>query len=159
MRCTPLVAFIMLLAACNPAQDAATNETAVQLAPGGEAAGAASASDSPQGTDAGEDAGPSPEELALVNTAWRVSGEDGAIYTTFFDPEGKYRDLKNGEPWHDGTWERVDDGRLCFTPSDEDRTPACWALGKHRKNGTMRVTSEEGREVMLQQITYLAPAE
>lgn len=159
MRSTPLVASILLLAACNSPDEAATNEIAAEV-DGGIAEGEAAADGAAAPDEATkDDAEPSPEELAMVNTAWRVIGEDGAIYTTFFDPDGHYRDIRNGEPWHDGGWERIDDQRLCFTPSDEALAGACWRLGKHKKNGTMRVTSEEGREVLLQQVTYLAPAD
>lgn len=149
MRIIPLLAYVLVLAGCNAPAD----QPAEESTPAAEAtaeADAAEAAESPEAT-------PTPEELALVNTAWRVTGEDGAIYTTFFDAEGAYRDTKNGDPWADGAWERLADGRLCFEPSDEGRTGACWTLGKHKKDGTMRVTDDSGREVLLQQVTYLAP--
>lgn len=158
MRITPLIASTLLLAACNPPQDGTANEISLGADASNEAGGGEDqGQQAPDAEQADEAAQPSGDELAMANTAWRVTGEDGAIYTTFLDPEGQYRDMKNGEPWADGTWERLADGRLCFTPSDETRAGECWTLGKHKKNGTMRITSDSGRETLLQQVTYLAP--
>ncbi|MEE1876577.1 hypothetical protein [Altererythrobacter litoralis] len=150
MRHIPLFACILLLAGCNPPQDTAGNEAAASPSPAEEAvADAVGAAETPVPK-------PSTADIAMANTAWRVTGEEGAIYTTFLDPDGRYRDLKNGDPWQEGTWERLADGRLCFTPEDETRSGACWTLGKESDEGTMRVTSDAGREVELQQVTYIA---
>jgi hypothetical protein len=159
MRITMLFASILLLAGCNQPQEQGSDETA-EVTPAQEADGEAGDTAPATGVDAEPtpDATPTPEELAMTGTAWRVVGEDGAIYTTFLDAEGEYRDMKNGDPWAEGTWERLADGRLCFTPSDEDRAGGCWSLGKHNTDGSMRVTSDAGREIELQQVTYLAPA-
>ena len=149
MRMSPLLASVLLLAGCNPPPEEAAGESAPAAA-AASAAGDATSSESPA-------ASPTPEQLALVNTAWRVSGEDGATYTTMFDADGQYRDLKNGEPWQQGGWERLADGRLCFEPSDETRAGACWTLGEEKQDGKMRARSDTGREIELQQVTYIAP--
>lgn len=162
MRIQPvLAATLMLLASCTPPQDTGDPAGGADGGPQGGNAGSApdggsegSASDS----EAEAPAEPSANDLAMINTAWRVTGEDGAVYTTYFDPEGRYRDTKNGEPWHEGAWERLADGRLCFTPDDQDRSGACWALGERKADGTMRARRDDGREIELQQVTYLAPA-
>ena len=36
---------------------------------------------------------------AFSSTAWRAIAEDGARYVTEIDPDGTYRDLRNGDPW------------------------------------------------------------
>ena len=118
--------------------------------------GESSASPSDAAAAANDDAA-SEEDMVLPSSAWRVTGEDGAIYTTFFDADGLYRDMKNGDAWADGAWERLGDGRVCFTPSEESRAGACWSLGRESREGTMRVTSDDGREVELQRVTYIAP--
>lgn len=98
-------------------------------------------------------------QLALAETAWRVIGEDGAIYTTLLDADGTYRDLRNGDALQSGEWERKEDGRLCFTPEAEDRSGECWELGEQDKDGKLRATDSNDRAVELRQVTYIAPAE
>lgn len=160
MRIIPLLASILLLAGCNPPQEQATSEAGTEPDAAADAApGEEQGAEVTETQDAPDESAPADDEMALSNTAWRVTGEDGAIYTTFFDGDGQYRDMKNGEPWQDGTWEQLADGRLCFTPSDENRAGSCWSLGKRKKDGTMRVTSDEGREVMVTQVTYIAPVD
>lgn len=113
---------------------------------------------SPDAAATDEAAGP-PEDadrVALANTAWRVQGEDGAIYTTYLDADGTYRDFKNGESLQEGSWEEVSEGRLCFTPADEERTGECWSNERQEKDGTMRTTSDSERTVELRQVTYVA---
>lgn len=168
MRVSIWLACAFLLSSCSGAQDGATNETSM-AAPedavdaseaGGEATEpvAEDSSASPSDAEASaNDDDASEEAMVLPSSAWRVTGEDGAIYTTFFDADGLYRDMKNGEAWADGAWERLGDGRVCFTPSDESRAGACWSLGRESREGTMRVTSDDGREVELQRVTYIAP--
>lgn len=98
------------------------------------------------------------EEMAtMAETAWRVLGEDGAVYTTFFDANGLYRDFKNGEALQSGSWEERDDGKLCFTPEEEDRIGECWELGKVDRDGMMKPVSDAGKTIELRQVTYMAP--
>lgn len=156
MRINPLLASLVLLVGCGAPQDGAGNEVAITSgetdevsANGGEATVEPAEQETPVAT-----AGAS--GVALANSAWRVSGEDGAIYTSFLDADGGYRDLKNGDPWQDGTWERLADGRLCFMPSDEGRAGDCWTLGKEKADGALPATSDAGRKVRLQRVTYIA---
>lgn len=164
MRASVLLFCTLLVAACSGGDESSTNET--DSATGEEAAASADAAPSEAETtpsesqsEAGGDASTSVEDMTLPQTAWRATGEDGAIYTTFFDPDGVYRDMKNGELWGDGTWERLPDGRVCFTPAEEGRSGDCWSLGRETRDGTMRVTRDDGREVELLRVTYIAPLE
>ena len=92
----------------------------------------------------------------MSGTAWRTVGEDGAILSTFLDADGRFRDFRNGDPMQEGSWDQPQEGRLCFTPEAEDRLGECWTLGKLRKNGEMRATSDTGLEIKLRQIAYVA---
>jgi hypothetical protein len=147
----PVLASSAVLMGCNPQPS------------GNEAATIAAAT--PDGTEAPVDAAStdvSPMQggfLDMAETAWRVTGEDGAIYTSFLDPDGAYRDFKNGDLWQTGQWKRVGDGRLCFTPDDEERSGECWTNDPPVDGGTMRTTSDTGRTVELRQVAYIAPAE
>ena len=40
----------------------------------------------------------------FAETAWRITSEDGARYTTYLDRDGSYRDLRNGDLWQEGQW-------------------------------------------------------
>ena len=142
MRSIPVLALALTLAACAGSEEADP--------PAAEQANA----DAPQQPAEEKD-----ESVRMAETAWRVVGEDGAIYTTFFDPGGVYRDFKNGEPLQSGTWERREDGRLCFTPESEELGGECWTNDELDTDGTMRTTSDSGRTIELRQVTYIAPAE
>lgn len=95
----------------------------------------------------------------MARTGWRVQGEDGSIYTTFFDAGGVYRDFKNGEPIQEGTWEERLDGKLCFTPSADGRIGECWELAPVDIDGMMKPVSDAGKTIELRQVTYIAPSE
>ncbi len=109
-------------------------------------------------TEAGAAQGQSGPLLDMTGTGWRVTGEDGSIYTSFLDPDGNYRDFRNGTLWQTGTWERRGDGRLCFTPDDEDRVGECWTNDPPIDDGTMLTTNDAGRTIELLRVTYI-PAE
>lgn len=96
---------------------------------------------------------------SMSQTAWRVIGEDGAVYTTFFDASGSYRDFKNGGPVQSGSWIERTDGQLCFTPEDDARIGDCWKLNMVSKEGIMKPVSDAGKTIELRQVTYIAPAE
>ena len=106
------------------------------------------------------------EEQALsefAETAWRVTAEDGARYVTYIDPDGTYRDLRNGNLWQQGSWtfdKAPDDGGdsdlLCFTPDAEDARERCWEPGRLQDNELV-VTSGGARRVSLEKVTYEAP--
>lgn len=94
----------------------------------------------------------------MAETAWRVRGEDGAIYTTYFDADATYRDFKNSVRLQEGTWQALsDENKLCFTPSQEGHIGECWALAPLSSKGIMQPTSDGGRTIELRQVTYIAP--
>jgi len=111
--------------------------------------------------DSAEAATPTPEPPALPNefsrTAWRVRGEEGALYTTFLDPGGRYRDLRNGDPWQKGAWEYDAQERICFTPDAESSLGQCWRPERMDPSGQMIVTSSSGRRVRLESAEYRPP--
>ncbi|MEP2735508.1 MAG: hypothetical protein ABJP34_04345 [Erythrobacter sp.] len=146
-----LAAAAVLLAACSQPQS--SEEPANEQADNSETAGDADGNTGAKAPDA-------PVEMpVMTQTGWRVQGEDGSVYTTFFDADGTYRDFKNGEPMQAGTWEERVDGNLCFTPSTEGRIGECWALAPVDMDGMMKPVSDAGKSVELRQVTYIAPAE
>ena len=154
------MAALAVLAACSP--DTPENEVAAGSALEVAEAGAASAESEGPALN-GEDL---PSDFA--RTAWRVEDEDGARYTTYLDEGGVYRDLRNGDPWHSGSWEVDEDGRLCLTPEtddtastdagEEDTAPrTCWTPRGMDGDGGMIVQASSGKRVRLQQVDYRAP--
>lgn len=106
----------------------------------------------PESTPSGQ---PAPDVFAA--TAWRATAEDGARYTTYLDPEGSYRDFRNGDPWQEGTWEHVDaeGGRvLCFTPDAEAGIERCWEPGRMRGD-TMEAQGDSGVKIELERVEYV----
>uniref|UniRef100_UPI0035C851FC hypothetical protein n=1 Tax=Qipengyuania sp. TaxID=2004515 RepID=UPI0035C851FC len=79
----------------------------------------------------------------LTGTAWRASGADGGSYTTFLDADGRYRDVKNGEPFHDGAWDRRADGSICFLPDGTEAQRRCWTPDGMTDEGNMVVVGGE----------------
>ena len=104
----------------------------------------------------GDSEGPRP---MLEHSAWRSAGEDGATYATFLDGEGRYRDMRNGEPRQEGSWEVREDGAVCFLPDGDNVRGDCWNLGRLRKNGSLVATGQDGQRIELHQIDYQAPEE
>ena len=90
-------------------------------------------------------------------TAWRSIAEDGARYTTYFDPGGRYRDLRNGDPWQEGAWTLNDvEGRqLCFTPDGENAQQTCWEPGA--MDGEALFASNGTQRIRLKRVDYSAP--
>ena len=130
------------LTACSSSNDsAASDSNAPQDA-------SASATNSSSGT-------PLPSDF--TGTAWRVDGTDGARYTTYLDPEGRYRDWRDGQPWATGTWENGDDGSLCFTPDGDNVLRRCWQPNSMTADGTMTATAEDGHQIELTQVDYSPP--
>lgn len=106
----------------------------------------------PESTPSGQ---PAPDVFAA--TAWRATAEDGARYTTYLDPEGTYRDFRNGDPWQEGTWEHADaeGGRvLCFTPDAENGIERCWEPGRMRGD-TMEAQGDSGVKIELERVEYV----
>lgn len=92
-----------------------------------------------------------------TRTAWRVIGEDGARYVTYLDEDGRYRDLRNGEPYQEGEWEFGVDDRLCFTPDDEAALGECWEPERMSLDDELIMESDDGQRIQLSKITYRPP--
>ena len=93
----------------------------------------------------------------FTGTAWRVDGTDGARYTTYLDPQGRYRDWRDGQPWATGTWENGSDGSLCFTPDGDNVLRRCWQPDSMTADGTMTATAEDGHQIELTDVDYSPP--
>ena len=153
---------LVLLAACSP--DTPENEIA-----GGQTFKTVEA-----GATGGEDTGSALNDEDLPNdfarTAWRIEDDEGAIYTTFLDDGGRYRDFRNGDLWHVGSWEVDDEGRLCLSPEQDaagresgaddaqgSQTSFCWTPRGMDGDGGMIIKASSGKRVRLQQVDYEAP--
>jgi hypothetical protein len=99
----------------------------------------------------------SPESLAMAETAWLSVGEDGSVYTTYLDPDGKYRDTSNGEVVYAGEWDQNTQGQLCFNPDKGEGV--CWAHKSPGLNGVMRAKHPDGHAIELKRIAYVPPEE
>ena len=139
MRAIPFLIPMMLLASCSAPPEGGDSVEE-------EAAGAGQTASDSSGSD-----------IVFAESGWLVVGEDGAVYTTMLDPDGTYRDFRDGEALDTGTWQKRDDGELCFTPAKEGRTGECWALGKLEEGGTVRATADSGLETILTRVAYNAP--
>lgn len=145
----PLIS-ALILAACSPADTGNESNEAAPIA-------ADDAADVAEPTPVATPANGPANGPDLARTAWRAIAADGAVYTTYLDEGGLYRDFRNGDPWRDGHWSRNDEGRLCFTPTDENLAGDCWKLKKPNNNGVMRATNNANLSIRLQQVTYIAP--
>ncbi len=130
------------LAACAPAEDSGSD-------------GADTASETPSNSSAPTAAS---NDAPMAKTGWVAIGADGAVYTTFFDPDGTYRDFRNGDPVQQGSWERREDARLCLIPAGEQVRGECWSTGAVDDEGNMRTVDGTGRAIELRRVTYIAPA-
>ena len=93
-------------------------------------------------------------------TAWHVEGDNGTRYVTFFDPGGRYRDWRDGEPWQEGAWDRREDGSICFLPDGTESQRRCWQPDHMSDADRMVVIGgEEGARVELIRADYIAPPE
>lgn len=102
------------------------------------------------------DAEQSARNLVMAESAWLSVSENGEVYTTFLDPDGRYRDLNAGELAFAGRWEQDADGQLCFAP---DRGKAqCWEHDVPGADGTMRASNPAGRSIALKRVAYTPPA-
>jgi hypothetical protein len=135
-----------LLAACSDGtEQSAAPETPQQ---------AVLSSGAPEATPTSE---PPPLPNEFSRTAWRARDESGALYTTFLDPGGRYRDLRNGDLWQQGAWEYDEEDRICFTPDAEDSLDQCWRPERMDESGRMIATSDSGRRVQLESVEYRRP--
>ena len=141
---------IFALVACEPAEETAPPGPAPQAM----ASDPADADKTEREQPADTQGGPRP---MLLRSAWRAEGEEGAIYATYFDEEGRYRDLKNGELSQEGEWEIREDGAICFLPDGDNVRGDCWGMGPADSDGTIIVTHSSGRRIELERIDYKPP--
>lgn len=97
------------------------------------------------------------ERIALSGTAWLTVSRRGYVYQTFIDPDGRYRDYRDGALAFTGAWRENSERELCFSP--DDGGGRCWSFGGPQPDGSLRVADEDGREIILRRITYSPPAE
>ncbi|MXO86667.1 hypothetical protein GRI38_11590 [Altererythrobacter aurantiacus] len=108
----------------------------------------------------GQNAAPVEEAESVTqfqNTAWRSISEDGARFTTYFDPDGTYRDLRNGDPYQTGTWEFSDGETLCFFPEEEGNRGDCWNTGALRGDTLSATRVRDEFRIELERVDYAAP--
>lgn len=109
--------------------------------------------------EAGEEAEKESAPEGFAETAWRVTAENGARYATYFDVEGRYRDLRNGDLWQEGDWTYSDGPsgkQLCMTPNEENGVESCWQPGRV-DDDTMFATGPGDRRIELTRVNYQAP--
>ena len=109
--------------------------------------------------ETGEEAGEESAPEGFAETAWRVTSENGARYATYFDAEGRYRDLRNGDAWQEGDWTYSDGPsgkQLCMTPDEENGVETCWQPGRV-DDDTMFATGPGDRRIKLTRVNYQAP--
>ena len=94
----------------------------------------------------------------FAETAWRITSEDGARYTTYLDRDGSYRDLRNGDLWQKGQWtfNATGDERLCFIPDEEYGVERCWKP-ESMTDDLMDATGPQDRRIELQRVDYRLP--
>ena len=155
------LAVLTLTAACSP--DTPENEIAANDAL--QSAEGAAMGEQVGGGSTGEDADPALNDEDIpadfARTAWRIEDADGARYTTYLDDGGRYRDFRNGDLWHSGSWEVDDERRLCLTPeadgtSDDTAPVTCWSPRGMDGDSGMIVQASSGKRVRLQQVEYRA---
>ena len=95
--------------------------------------------------------------VPMAATGWLSIGGDGAVQTTFFAADGRYRDWRNGAQLASGNWTKRSDGRICFEP--DAGLGDCWEIDPPDKNGEAIATDSEGKSIAIRQVTYIAPAE
>jgi len=114
----------------------------------------------PASESAADDAAEPSEMLVVAETGWLTIGNDGAVQTTFFDPNGRYRDLRNNSQVAAGDWQQRADGSLCFTPDGwpEGAPETCWETGAPESDGSVIATDGAGKSISIKRVTYIAPA-
>ena len=147
---TVLVALALASSGCAGPEDA--NQDADTVAAMGD-----NAASSELAASAGESDAKLPSEF--LRSAWRATAADGARFTTLLDPEGRYRDLRNGDPWQAGSWELDGEERLCFLPDGDDGVLRCWQPERMDGRDVMIASNESGRRIRLERADYSPPDE
>ena len=137
----PLLAAVLGISACAPAGEDPSATTEAE---------AAEPSESPAKPEK------QGRKIAMSETAWLTVGVDGAVQTTFFDADGRYRDLRNGTLAAEGNWERRSDDLLCFEP--DTGLGACWETGPVDDKGEAIATDTAGKRIVIKRVAYIAPA-
>lgn len=101
----------------------------------------------------------SPAPSSYDNTAWRSTAENGALFATYLDGDGTYRDLRNGDPYQTGSWTYGDEGRLCLTPDGENTQGGCWMPRRMSRDDKLVLVNDNQKRIELTRITYEPPAE
>lgn len=130
------------------------NSTTEDLA--AEAAGAGGAA---QATEELVEDDPSELPSEFARTAWRVTAENGARYTTYLDEGGRYRDYRNGDPWQTGSWETDSEDRLCFLPDPEGGVLRCWHPDRMQSDDRMIASNADDKRIRLERADYSPPAD
>jgi len=97
----------------------------------------------------------SEESLVMSETGWLSVSDDGEVYKTYLDPDGRYRDMRDGAIAFTGAWEQTASGELCFDP--DAGTSTCWSHGSPGLDNTMRAENPVGRAIELRRIAYAPP--
>ena len=129
------------LVSCTPAEEEPAAETE-----GTEA--------EPAGAEDGADNVPE----SFAETAWISRSEEGARFVTYFDADGTYRELRNGDPRQTGEWsfaEGPEGKQICVQPDAGAGEKSCWQPDR-MKDGKLIVTGPEGKRVELQRADYSA---
>lgn len=108
---------------------------------------------------AGDENALSSRSLKIAETAWLSVSADGEVFTTFLDPDGRYRDVSAGAVRFSGSWEQTEGGELCFSPDQESAKVKreCWEHGAPGLGGVMRATNAAGRAIEVKQVAYTPP--
>lgn len=93
------------------------------------------------------------------NTAWRSTAENGALFATYLDAGGTYRELRNGDPYQTGSWTYGDDGQLCLVPDGENTRGGCWTPQRMSEDGKLILANDAGERIELTRITYEPPVD
>ena len=146
---------VLALAGCSGAADEEGSSETVETA----AADIETAVEEASG-QAGTD-GLTPREAAdpptqYKATAWRTTGEDGAVYTTYLNADGTYRDLRNGDEYQTGQWTLEGEDRLCLAPDEQRDVGGCWSAGSVRGDSVV-MTRNDGTRVEVRKVEYLIP--
>ena len=126
MRKFALIAAPLALAACSsePAEEAPAPEMTAEPAP------ATVANGSMAGT-------------------YLATAPDGTVTTTVVNDDWTYSDSDaDGNLIEEGTW-AVTDGKTCFTPTTEGRSPVCYTETAPAEDGSFTATPDEGEPVMV----------
>ena len=104
----------------------------------------------------GEEESQSSESLKMAGTAWLSVSADGEVFTTYLDPDGRYRDVSGGTVRFAGAWRQTGNGELCFTPDTGEG--ACWDHGAPGLGAVMKATDASGHTIEVRQVAYTPPA-